>query len=101
MKAKSNKSKTNKSSSKSTAAKRVQKVAVDKLTAATKIIFKSPRPKGVGNEAKTKLLALVPKSGGITFKQLAAKATKALGVPEERISRWMTSLARYGRVSLQ
>lgn len=100
MKAKTNKAKKTTGKSTKGAAKTVRK-ALAKLTAATRIVFKSPRPKGASNERKTKLLALVPKKGAITFKQLAAKAVKALDVPEERINKWMASMARNGRVSLQ
>jgi hypothetical protein len=99
-KSKSSKKGSSKASSKSTAGKHARK-AVAKLTAATRIMFKSPRPKGAGNARKTQLLNLVPKKGAITFKQLAAKATKALDVTEERVNRWMASMARNGRVSLQ
>lgn len=85
---------------KSTTTKNVKR-AVAKLTAATRIMFKSPRPKGAGNEKKTKLLNLVPKKGTITFKQLLAKATSALEVPEAKVGKWLAAMARNGRVSLQ
>jgi hypothetical protein len=69
-----------------------------KLTADTAITFKSERPDGAKGP-KTKLLALVPRKGSITFKALKAKA-EAEGLNEAKIAQYMASMAKAGRVEL-
>jgi hypothetical protein len=69
-----------------------------KLTADTAITFKSERPDGAKGP-KTKLLALVPRKGSITFKALKVKA-EAEGLNEAKIAQYMASMAKAGRVEL-
>jgi hypothetical protein len=77
------------------------KKAKDKATPATptdstQITFKQAREK---TGPKTKLLALVPRKGTITCKELAAKAD-AEGIKAARVPKFVASLARYGFVEL-
>lgn len=76
----------------------VAKIA--KVTPATKIKFVSARPKGRSGP-KSEVLALVPKTGVVTFKQLQAKAEKAEVVNPAKLGKWIGALARDGRVELR
>jgi len=66
-------------------------------TAATVITFKAQRTK---TGTKTDLLALVPKKGSITLKELAAKAEKE-GIKSAKVPKWVAFLAHYGYVELK
>jgi hypothetical protein len=86
-------SKTVKKSSKSTVAK------IAKVSPTTKIKFLSLRPKGKSGP-KSEVLALVPKTGVVTFKQLQARAEAKEVVNPAKLGKWIGALARDGRVEL-
>jgi hypothetical protein len=67
-----------------------------KITDDTRITFKATRPK---KGPKTALLALVPRKGSITVKQLAAKA-EGEGIKSARVPQFVAALAKYGYVEL-
>lgn len=100
MKTKTAKKTAIKASTKTAAPKRVAKKEVA-VTAATKVMFKAARPKHKGNGKKTRLLNLLPKKGAVTLKQLVAKAKEALGLPQEKVNKWVVSMSRQGSCTLQ
>lgn len=75
-------------------------VKIAKVAPTTKIKFLSLRPKGKSGP-KSEVLALVPKTGVVTFKQLQAKAEKAEVVNPAKLGKWVGALARDGRVELR
>lgn len=70
-----------------------------KLTNDTTITFKSPRPEGMLGP-KTKLLALVPRKGTISYKALKEKAIEE-GLNAELIAQYLSVMAKNGRVTLE
>ena len=62
------------------------------------ISFKSERPKDAKGP-KTKLLALVPRKGSITFKALKTKA-EAAGLSPNKVLQYTAAMAKAGRVEL-
>jgi hypothetical protein len=81
-----------------TAAKKAKAPAISgaALTGSTAISFKAARDK---TGPKTKLLSLIPRKGTIALKQLQEKA-EAEGIKAARVSKFVSSLARYGFVEL-
>lgn len=73
---------------------------IAKVSPTTKIKFLSLRPKGKSGP-KSEVLALVPKTGVVTFKALQAKAEKAEVVNPAKLGKWIGALARDGRVELR
>jgi hypothetical protein len=67
-----------------------------KVTDSTAISFQKARPK---KGPKTQLLALVPRKGSITVKQLTAKA-EAEGIKPARVVKFVAALAKFGFVDL-
>jgi hypothetical protein len=72
------------------------KAPAAKVTDSTAITFKAAREK---SGPKTKLLALVPRKGSITVKQLTAKA-EGEGFKSARVVKFVAALAKYGYVEL-
>jgi hypothetical protein len=70
-----------------------------KITAATKLVFVTPRPNNKQGP-KTQILLAVPKKGSIAFKTLSEKMAAA-GMKAPTILKFVTRLARDGHIGVQ
>ena len=69
-----------------------------KITAASKLVFVTPRPNHKQGP-KTQIMLMLPKKGSLSYKALAEKA-EAKGMKAPTIARFVKRLARDGHIGV-